>query len=426
MTTYSSALQDHEAVASGAKSTLSVLGKHLDRIGSSNPEIDAFAALDPDVSRKMAREIDPKAPLSGVVLAVKDNMDTADFPSSYGSPLYLEHHPQADAAAVALARIAGATIIGKTVTTEFAASRVGRTGNPHRPDHTPGGSSSGSAAAVASGMAHVAFGTQTVGSVIRPAAFCGVVGFKPSFAMIPRIGMKVVADSVDTIGVFARSVPDASLLFEAVSEIKTPPALKVKGLKIGVCQTPFWDQADAATQAHLTAVADRLKAAGAKVVDLPMPQGWSEIYEWHKTICEYEGARNMAHEMRVGRDFIGPDVIVQWDRGRKISNEVYAEAMNMGRRLRQEWDKIAKSVDVVLTPSATGEAPAGRGNTGDPIFNGLWTFLRLPCVTLPTGLGPTGLPLGSQFIGKRRHDGALLAACAGLEAALAKQASPSR
>lgn len=418
MTTYPSALEDHEAVSSGAKTSLSILGKHLDRVALINPEIDAFAALDADASRRMAREVDPKAPLSGVVLAVKDNMDTADFPSRYGSPLYAEHRPPADAAAVALARAAGATIIGKTVTTEFAASRVGRTGNPHRPDHTPGGSSSGSAAAVASGMAHVAFGTQTVGSVIRPAAFCGVVGFKPSFAMIPRVGMKIVADSVDTVGVFARSVADAAMLFQAVSEIATPDAPPLKDLTIGVCRTPFWDQADAATQAHLSATADRLKAAGAKIVDLPMPQDWAKIYDWHKTICEYEGARNMAHEMRVGRDFIGPDVIVQWDEGAKISPDAYADAMNKGRRLRQEWDSIAQSVDFVLTPSARGEAPAGRGNTGDPIFNGLWTFLRLPCVTLPTGTGPTGLPIGSQFIGKRRHDGALLAACKALEATL--------
>jgi amidase len=230
--------------------------------------------------------------------------------------------------------------------------------------------------------------------------------------------MKIVADSVDTVGVFARSVADAAMLFQAVSEIATPDAPPLKDLTIGVCRTPFWDQADAATQAHLSATADRLKAAGAKIVDLPMPQDWAKIYDWHKAICEYEGARNMAHEMRVGRDFIGPDVIVQWDEGAKISPDAYADAMNKGRRLRQEWDSIAQSVDFVLTPSARGEAPAGRGNTGDPIFNGLWTFLRLPCVTLPTGTGPTGLPIGSQFIGKRRHDGALLAACKALEATL--------
>ncbi len=419
MTSHATALQDHQAVASGAKTTLSILGKHLDRIALTNPEIDAFACLDADVSRAMAREVDPKSPLSGVVLAVKDNMDTADFPSSYGSPLYADHRPPADSASVALARRAGATVIGKTVTTEFAASRVGRTGNPHRPDHTPGGSSSGSAAAVASGMAHVAFGTQTVGSVIRPAAFCGVVGFKPSFGVIPRVGLKVVADSVDTIGVFGRTVADASLLFEAVTELVRPETPSLKGLKIGVCQTPFWDQADPSTQAHLRAIADRLASAGADLVDLAMPEEWSAIYDWHKTICEFEGARNMAHEMRTGRDFIGPDVLVQWDAGYKISPDTYAEAANKGRRLRQEWDQIAQSVDLVLTPSARGEAPAGRGNTGDPIFNGLWTFLRLPCLTLPTGLGPTGLPIGSQFIGKRRHDVSLLAAAAAIEAALA-------
>jgi Asp-tRNA(Asn)/Glu-tRNA(Gln) amidotransferase A subunit family amidase len=419
MIPFPSAAEDHEAVRSGTKTTLSVLGRHLDRAVAANAEIDAFACIDADVSRAMARDVDPSAPLSGVMLAVKDNLDTADFPSAYGSPLYANHRPAADAAAVALAREAGATLIGKTVTTEFAASRVGRTGNPHRFDHTPGGSSSGSAAAVAAGMAHVAFGTQTVGSVIRPAAFCGVVGFKPSFGVIPRIGLKVVADSVDTIGIFARSVPDVSMLFKAVSDLATPPSPPVKGLKIGVCHTPFWDRADAATQAHLKTIADRLAALGATLVDLPMPQEWVQIHDWHKTICEFEGARNMAHEMRTGRDFIGPDVIVQWDNGRKISPDTYADAANKGRRLRQEWDTLAQSVDLTLTPSAPGEAPAGRGNTGDPIFNGLWTFLRLPCITLPTGTGPTGLPIGSQFIGKRRHDGELLAAATAIEAALA-------
>ena len=402
-------------VAIGKVTSRELVETCLLRIEEREPAIGAWAWLDPEqvLAEADRRDREPRrGPLHGVPVGIKDIMDTADMPTEHGSPIYRGNRPAADAAVVAALRAAGAVIMGKTVTTEFAAFHPGKTANPHNPAHTPGGSSSGSAAAVADFMVPLALGTQTMGSVIRPAAFCGVFGYKPSFGTFARAGVKPSSNSVDTIGLFARALDDVVLMSMALTggapedfdgPLDRPP-------RIGLFRGPHWSKAEPAAAAHLEQAARALATGGANVTEIATAPIFAEAYEAHRTIVIYEMAMALGHEWRVHRDLISPALSELLTAGAACPFARYLAAQEVVARARQWLADNFGGVDVWLTPSAPGEAPEGLAGTGDPVFNRLWTVLHTPCLTLPTDKGPHGLPLGVQVIGRFRDDARLIAA----------------
>ena len=383
--------------------------------------IKVWAWLDPERALAQARAVDRAGRpglLAGLPVGVKDVIDTVDMPTQHGSPIYRGHRPFADAACVALIRAAGGIILGKTVTTEFANRHPRETVHPHNPAHTPGGSSSGSAAAVADFQVPVGLGTQTGGSTIRPAAFCGVIGYKPSFGEFSRVGIKMQCHNLDTLGLICRSLEDvalmrAALLAQALRPVDRAPSAP----RIGFCRTPVWEHAEADTQALLERTASRLAAAGAKVRDVAVKP--NDILDHHRRIFEFEAARNYAYEYEVHGDKLSAalrDGLLT--PGRALPLSVYVEAIETAEAFRSNLDDIFSEFDVLLAPSALGEAPEGLGSTGDARFNAIWTLAWTPCITLPAGAGHNGLPLGIQLVGPRFRDEVLLAAAAWVEARL--------
>ena len=386
----------------------------LERIDARESQVKAWVHLDRDFALAQARECDRSAsrgPLHGVPFAAKDIMDTADLPTEYGSPIYKGNRPRADAACVALSRAAGGVLLGKTVTTEFA-SRVplGNTTNPHNPQHTPGGSSSGSAAAVGDFMVPLAFGTQTVGSVIRPAAFCGCIGYKPSYSEVSTQGVKQNTASFDTVGLFARAVEDLALFRAALTGFAVKPlaAVQVNQLKIGFCRTMFWDRAEAYTKTLLEEAASALARAGANVADFELGEPFTNFEAMGRRINDYEFCRALTWERQHHWELLSEFQRKKLSAWLNISYEQFREAEAfLAERRRQLADAMA-DLDLLLTPSAPGEAPAGLGSTGDTSFNILATWTYTPCVTLPVFAGPSGLPVGIQLIGQRNQDHRLL------------------
>jgi Asp-tRNA(Asn)/Glu-tRNA(Gln) amidotransferase A subunit family amidase len=384
----------------------------LERIAARNNEIHAWAYVDRDRVLQQARALDRlprRSRLHGVPVGVKDVLDTADQPTEYGSPIYRGHQPRADAAAVALLRQAGCLILGKTHTTEFANNHPAPTRNPLNLAHTPGGSSSGSAAAVADFMVPLALGTQTGGSVIRPAAFCGVPACKPSFGAINRQGLKFDAESLDTIGVFGRTVEDLALALEPLTGRAAPDFGTFESKpRVGLCRTPRWKDADAASQANLEAAAQALARAGARVHSFELPPGSDQLFDRHKVIMGYENARALAWEYFNHPEKISADLKPRLDEGWQFTRAEYDALRNHASRCRSALVDAMREVDFLITPSAPGEAPAMLTTTGDPVFNRAWTLLGTPCVTIPHGKGPKGLPLGVQLVGAFDADSALL------------------
>jgi Asp-tRNA(Asn)/Glu-tRNA(Gln) amidotransferase A subunit family amidase len=382
----------------------------LERIGERDGAIRAWAFIHNKEALAEARELDRmprRSPLHGVPVGIKDIIDTESHPTEYNSPIYRGHRPRADAACVALLRKAGCLILGKTVTTEFANSHPAPTRNPHNPAHTPGGSSSGSAAAVADFMVPLALGTQTAGSVIRPAAYCGDFAVKPSFGSINRAGMKLGAESLDTIGILARSAEDLSLSLQILSG-REPSGEPAEKPRIGLCRTPRWDQADAASQANLEQTAKRLAQAGAQVRDFDLPPGSEQLFDGSKTIMDFETVRALAWEQENHRGGISKTLLPRLEQGWQIARQDYDAARELARQCRRAFAEAMREVDFLLTPSAPGEAPVTLAKTGDPVFNRVWTLFGVPCVTVPHGKGPTGLPLGIQLVGRFDSDMALL------------------
>ena len=398
---------------------------YLDRIEARETMVGAWQYLDRERALADARRRDAeptRGPLHGIPLAVKALIDTVDMPTAYGSSIYRGHRPAADASCVALARAAGAVVLGKTVTTEFAAFTPGKTANPRNPAHTPGGSSSGSAAAVADGMAPLAFGTQTAGSVIRPAAYCGCIGYKPSFGLINRAGVKPLADSLDTIGVLAGTVEDAAFFAGVLSE---RPALRHLAApsdrpRFGLYRTPMWDEAEPATAAALDAARAALERAGAAVAELAIAPEHYGLAEVQNTIMGFEMVRALAYERTLHSAQLSPRLAQMLDAGMTIGADEYDRALARAAEARAGLDAFFGSCDAVLVPAAPGEAPVGLGNTGDPIFNRMWTLLGVPCVTLPARWADNGLPTGVQLVGRIGNDPRLMACAAFLERALAK------
>jgi amidase len=384
-------------------------------------EIKAWAWLDPEQALAQARAVDRagrKGRLAGVPVGIKDIIDTVDMPTEHGSPIYRGNRPFADAACVALIRAARGVILGKTVTTEFANRHPGPTVHPHNAEHTPGGSSSGSAAAVADLQVPLALGTQTGGSTIRPAAFCGVIGYKPSFGEFSRVGVKMQCHNLDTLGIICRSLEDVALL-RAVLLAQEPHRVDRASAvpRIGFCRTPAWERADGDTHALLEHAAAVLASAGATVRDVTLTP--ANIVDQHRRIFAFEAARNYAHEYEKHGDKVSEalrdGLLAQ---GRALPLAAYIEAIETAEAFRRYLDDVFGDVDVLLSPSAPGEAPEGLASTGEPNFNSIWTLAWTPCLTLPAGSGRNGLPLGIQLVGPRFRDEALLDAAAWVEARL--------
>jgi amidase len=417
------ARQLRDEIAADRLTAAAVAQACLERVAEREPVIGAWAHLDRDKVLAAAGALDlatRREPLHGIPIGVKDLIDTVDLSTEYGSPIYRGHRPDADAAAVALARAAGALVLGKTVTTEFATYHPGKTANPHDPARTPGGSSSGSAAAVADRMVPLAFGTQTAGSVIRPAAFCGVVGFKPSFGTIPRAGAKLLADSLDTIGVMARSVDDVALFSAILSGRPEFDRPAVPGAPIiGLCPTlPGAAPPSDATLRLIEAAARQAEARGATLRPLRLPAGFERLVEAHKTVMAYEAAGALAYERLVRGADLSPALAALLDEGAAIDAARYDAARDDATRIGAALAGTLAELDAVLAPAAADEAPLGLGATGDPVFCRSWTLLHLPCLTLPAGRGPHDMPIGVQLIAGPRCDARLLATARFVEAAL--------
>ena len=411
-------------IAAGRISAEAAMRGCLDRIAAREAAVGAWQHLDPEAALAAARRADgeaPRGPLHGVPIGVKDLFDTADMPTGYGSPIYDGHRPAADAACVALARAAGAIVVGKTVTTEFACFTPGKTANPHHPHHTPGGSSSGSAAAVAAGMVPLAFGSQTAGSVIRPAAFCGCVGYKPSFGLIARAGAKALADSLDTVGLMAGTVADAAFFAGVLTDrpdlrdAAPPPAPPAFALY----RTPMWERAEPEAGAALDRAAEALRRAGAAVGELAPPAEHRGLNAAQDRIMGYEAARALAYERIYRSAQLSPRLGQMLDAGMAVGAAEYDAARAEAAAARAGLAGFFGPYDAVLTPAAPGEAPAGLGYTGDPVFNRMWTLLGTPCLTLPAHRGDRGLPVGVQLVGRIGDDARLMSCAIFLEQALA-------
>jgi Asp-tRNA(Asn)/Glu-tRNA(Gln) amidotransferase A subunit family amidase len=384
----------------------------LERIAERDDAVRAWAFIHARQALAEARELDRtprRSRLHGVPYGIKDIIDTESLPTEYGSPIYSGHRPRADAACVALLRRAGCLILGKTVSTEFANNHPSPTRNPHDPAHTPGGSSSGSAAAVADRMVPLALGTQTGGSVIRPAAYCGALALKPSFGSINRQGTKLVAESLDTIGIFSRTPEDLALALEVLSGRPAPDFASFTGKpRIGLCRTPRWQDADAATQANLEQTARLLAQAGATVTDFELPAGSDQLFDRHGIIMGFESARALAWEYMTFPEQISKSLKPRLDEGWQVTRADYDAVRETARRCRRALADGMRDVDFLLTPSAPSEAPRSHESTGDPVFSRAWTLLGVPCVTVPHGKGAHGLPLGIQLVGPFDGDSALL------------------
>ncbi|MDP1742694.1 amidase [Polaromonas sp.] len=386
----------------------------LDHITGREPQVHAFVHIDADAALATARRLDAgplRGLLHGLPFGVKDLFDTFDMPTAYGSPIYAGQQPLADAAAVALCREAGAVLIGKTVTTELANMFPGVTRNPHNPQHTPGGSSSGSAAAVADAMLPLALGTQTAGSLIRPAAFCGVVGYKPSHNRVPKAGVKSLSETLDTVGGFARSVRDVALLGAVLTgdaRLADPAAFsQTMAPRIGFCQTPEWALADSDTQ---QAWAQAEKALNTHGKPMALPPELSGLVAVQKAVQAFETARSLSPERLRHHDQLSAPLRALIADGLAISGETHAQHLQLTAMARRQVQAVFGPFDVLLAPSSIGEAPAGLDGTGDPLFCRSWTLLGLPCVHLPFARGRSGLPVGLQLVGAYGDDHRLLAA----------------
>jgi Asp-tRNA(Asn)/Glu-tRNA(Gln) amidotransferase A subunit family amidase len=412
-----SASEAAAGIRAGKLTSEALVRSCLERIDARESQVKAWVHLDRDFALAQARDCDRSAsrgPLHGVPFAAKDIMDTADLPTEYGSPIYKGNRPRADAACVALSRAAGGVLLGKTVTTEFASrSPLGNTTNPHNPAHTPGGSSSGSAAAVTDFMVPLGFGTQTRGSVIRPAAFCGCIGYKPSYGEVSTQGVKQNTASFDTVGLFARTVEDLALFRAAVTGFSPKPlsAISVNQLKIGSCRTMFWDRAEDYTKTFLEDAASALAKAGAKVSDFALGKPFEQFEAMGTRIHDYEFSRGLTWERNRHGNLLSELQRKHLAGWLNVSYEQYREAEAALDQCRRNLaDAMKDDIDVLLTPSAPGEAPAGLSSTGDTSFNNLSTWTYTPCVTLPVFTGPSGLPVGIQLIGHRNEDHRLLEA----------------
>lgn len=406
--TWRTALDSLAAISAGDLTSEALMRECLHRVATREPDVGAWQYLDERWALEEARRRDTSAsrgPLHGMPVAVKDLFSTHDMPTGFGSPIYTDHRSASDAAVVALIRRAGGIVMGKTVTTEFAFFSPGGTRNPLNSARTPGGSSSGSAAAVADGMVPWALGTQTAGSIIRPASYCGVVGYKPTYGLINTAGLKPAAWSLDTVGVFARNVTDAGRLAGVLSGRDLAPSWPVTHLpRVGLCLTPQWESASADTEQALKVAVRCIQDAGGEVHDVRLPASFDELLAAQHTIMIYEASRSLAFERDQHGDQLSSQLKAMLDEGSGVPAERYDQARKTARGCRAELERVFTDIDVLLAPSAPGEAPAHVTGTGDPVFNRIWTLLGSPCVNVPGLTGAGGMPVGIQLIGPRDGD----------------------
>jgi Asp-tRNA(Asn)/Glu-tRNA(Gln) amidotransferase A subunit family amidase len=409
-------------IAAGEFCAAAVIDLCAAAIAEREAEIGAFVALDIDGARDCATgsaAAFAALPLAGLPVGIKDIIDTADLPTEYGSAIYRGHRPRTDAAVTSMARRAGGLILGKTVTTEFAFRQAGHTRNPVDPAHTPGGSSSGSAAAVAAGMVPIALGTQTGGSVIRPAAYCGVAGFKPSYKLIPTVGVKCFSWHLDTVGLFAADVADVAFAAAAITGRdlrvdRSAPAAP----RLALLRDHLWPQASAAMQGAVESAARAAADAGAHVEEVALPPILEEAWRAHATIRDYEACRALAFEHDRHRERLSPVLRDLLDAAAAITPDAYDAARRTTRLARRALADLMADCDALVTPSAPGAAPRGLASTGSPVFNHLWTLMGSPAVNVPGLTDGDGLPLGVQVIGRFGRDRAALEAARFVEAAL--------
>ncbi|MGH8669056.1 MAG: amidase [Burkholderiales bacterium] len=415
------------AIADGAITSEQLVDACLERVRENDPQVQAWAHLDPEHARAQARASDEArregratGPLHGVPVGIKDIIDTEDLPTEDGTPLHAGRTPDRDATVVAMLRAAGAVILGKTVTTECAYYHPGKTRNPHNPEHTPGGSSSGSAAAVAAGMVPLALGSQTNGSTIRPAAFCGVYGFKPTHGLIPRGGILRLSRALDQVGLFARSLEDIALLAEQLAghderDPDTRPRARTPFVatageepplppRLAFAKGPSWDRIEKQTEEAFAELCESLGDA-VNTIDLPLP---ADVLAWHQTLMAAEMAANLDMEWERGRDRLSESLRALLERGRNIPALEYQRALARIPMLNDDLRPLFDRVDAIITPAAPGTAPKGLGSTGDPSFCSLWTLCGMPAISLPLMQGANGLPLGVQLVGQRGSDARLL------------------
>lgn len=413
------ALEALRAIEGGSLTPEALMESCLERAAERDGEVGAFIHLDPEQARDAARASTASGPLGGLPVAVKDIIETADMPTGYGSSIYVGHQPEEDAAVVARTRAAGGVIMGKTVSTEFAWRNPGKTRNPHGLDHTPGGSSSGSAAAVADFMVPLAFGTQTAGSVIRPAAYCGVVGFKPTFGTHDRRGVKELSRYLDTVGGFARSVADIAHFDYA---LRGEPAPRLDGFdgsapRLAV-HVPFADRIEEDAVDVMERVRIAVQTAGASVVGLVDWTAFEKMDDVHLRLMTAEAARALEWEYDNHADKLSDFYRETIAAGRQIDDTDLYKLQADADSFRNDAAARLDGIDAILTVPASGEAPEGLSFTGDPLFNKIWTLLRWPCVTIPAGTGDQGLPLGVQIVTGYGEDAKALAVADWIERAL--------
>jgi Asp-tRNA(Asn)/Glu-tRNA(Gln) amidotransferase A subunit family amidase len=436
-----SATDGARLIRQGVISSEQLVEAYLARIREVDERVQAWAFLDPAHALAQARAADerrlsgePIGPLHGVPVAVKDIFDTADMPTEYGSALYAGRTPSRDATVVSLLRAAGAVILGKTVTTEFAYFAPGKTHNPLNPGHTPGGSSSGSAAAVAASMVPLAIGSQTNGSTIRPAAYCGVIGFKPTHGLISRHRALTLSRTLDHVGLFANTVEDIALLAEEISgyddnDPDMQPRARVPFAAIAgeapplppmfaFIKTPYWEKVDNDTKEGFAEV---IEALSGQVEEVELFPSAGEAWEWHQTIMSAEMAHNLNREWRNGRDRLSEKLRAQIERGQAVRATDYLEAISrMAPCHASLLELFEQRYEAILTPAAPGAAPKGLESTGDPAFSTLWTYCGMPAISLPLLQSTDGLPIGVQLVGPRHGDARLLRTARWLAAKMAE------
>jgi Asp-tRNA(Asn)/Glu-tRNA(Gln) amidotransferase A subunit family amidase len=415
-------------IREGRLSAVELAQACVERVKEVEEQVQAWTFLDPAHVLAQAERADdwrrqgkPLAPLHGVPIGIKDIFDTSDMPTELGSPIHAGRTPRKDAACVARLRAAGALIMGKTVTTEFAYFHPGKTRNPHDPERTPGGSSSGSAAAVGAGMVPGAIGSQTNGSVIRPASFCGVVGYKPTHGLIPRSGALLLSRALDHVGTFTRTIEDAALLAQCMAGydegdsdtrlIAAPPLVDVARQepplppRFAFVRTAVWDQAEKDTQDGFAALTERL---GDLAEEVDLSASTSPMHELHAIIMQVEMAENLRPELTKAREKLSAPLLDLLDKGRARLAIDYRRALDLAAPMADQLESIFDEFDAIITPAAAGEAPLGQTATGSPVFCTIWSYLGLPAVTLPLLQGSNGMPIGVQLVGKRGNDARLL------------------
>jgi Asp-tRNA(Asn)/Glu-tRNA(Gln) amidotransferase A subunit family amidase len=390
----------------------------LEQIDAREGEVRAFAHIARDAALARAKELDGQAlqgGMHGLTIGIKDVFDTYDMPTEGGSRAFEGHQPVQDAAVLATLRRAGAVMLGKTVTTELATFPTNGTRNPLNLEHTPGGSSSGSAAAVAAQMVSFATGTQTMGSTVRPCGYCGVTGYKPSYNLMPRRGVWPNADSCDTVGLVARDVRDVAFF---AAEMARYPQLRLpedaialdQAPTIGLCRTWEWERADAHLHAAFEECGRVLSAAGARVREIVLPEPYQGMLQAHTNVVHFEMSRGFADILERHADRMRPALLERTRKGLEVTGEQYQAAQRLARQCRQMFDGVLGDCDVLFVPAATGEAPRGQEWSGDTSMNQVWTLMHGPALSVTGGYGPNALPLAMQVVGRIDDDARTLLA----------------